>query len=64
MPRNEDDYETNGKKKMCSTHKRIENMVRCMLLLLFSSQSENEQIIVATKALYVFIEYNSIPAKT
>jgi hypothetical protein len=63
MPQNVDDYETDGKKNMCSTHKRIGNVVRCMLLLLFSSRSENGQIIVATKALYIFIDYNLVPAK-
>ncbi len=62
MPQNED-YETDGNKKMCSTHKRIEYVVRCMLLLIFSSQSENEQIIVMTKALYIFINYNRVPTK-
>jgi len=34
MPQNED-YETDRNKKMCSTHKRIENAVRCMLLHIF-----------------------------
>jgi hypothetical protein len=35
MPQTEDDYETDGEKKMCSTHKRVEDVVRCVLLLLF-----------------------------
>jgi len=42
MPQNEDDYETDGKEKMCSTHKRIEYVVRCVLLLLFFSLSEKK----------------------
>jgi len=63
MPQNED-YETDGNKKMCSMHKRIEYVVRCMYAIAyFSSQSENEQIIVMTKALYIFMKYNSVPAK-
>jgi hypothetical protein len=55
MPQNEDDYETDGEKKNVfnTQENRVENVVRDMLLLLFSSsQSENEQIIVLTKFIF------------
>jgi hypothetical protein len=66
MPQNEDDYETDDEEKMRSTHKRIEYVVRCVLLLLFFSLSEKRQIIVIIKGLDIFtskgIEYNNVPS--